>query len=105
MTGRPGKRGFTGPAGRGRGRARLEPLLPTGEELQVLLGCWVGACPTCKRPAPRWLRRTGRARAPTSQSPTSRRQRRMAIRSTFLPMSRSGATRWSSRLTGTITRS
>jgi hypothetical protein len=24
-------------------------------ELQVVLGCWAGACPTCKRPAPRWL--------------------------------------------------
>ena len=35
------------------------------KELQVLLGCWVGACPTCKQPAPRWLPRTGRARAPT----------------------------------------
>ena len=28
-------------------------------------GCWAGACPLCRRPAPRWLRRTGRARAPT----------------------------------------
>src|SRR6266511_4898584 len=22
--------------------------------LQVLLACWAGACPVCKRPAPRW---------------------------------------------------
>jgi SRSO17 transposase len=35
------------------------------EQLQVLLACWAGACPVCKRPAPRWLRRTGRPRAPT----------------------------------------
>jgi hypothetical protein len=34
-------------------------------ELQVLLACWAGACPVCKRPAPRWLRRTGRPRVPT----------------------------------------
>jgi hypothetical protein len=34
-------------------------------ELQVLLACWAGACPVCKRPAPRWLRRTGRLPAPT----------------------------------------
>jgi hypothetical protein len=35
------------------------------EQLQVLLACWAGACPVCKRPAPRWLRRTGSPRAPT----------------------------------------
>src|SRR6266496_2348252 len=35
------------------------------EQLQVLLACWAGACPLCQRPAPRWLRRTGRPRAPT----------------------------------------
>jgi DDE superfamily endonuclease len=35
------------------------------EQLQVLLACWAGACPVCQRPAPRWLRRTGRPRAPT----------------------------------------
>jgi hypothetical protein len=35
------------------------------EQLQVLLGCWAGACPPCHRPAPRWLLRPGRARAPT----------------------------------------
>src|SRR4029453_5064816 len=35
------------------------------EELQVLLGCWAGACPVCHRPAPRWLRHQGQARAPT----------------------------------------
>jgi hypothetical protein len=34
-------------------------------ELQVLLACWAGACPLCKRPAPPWLRRTGRSPAPT----------------------------------------
>jgi hypothetical protein len=34
-------------------------------ELQVLLACWAGACPVCQRPAPGWLRRTGRPRAPT----------------------------------------
>jgi SRSO17 transposase len=34
-------------------------------ELQVLLACWAGACPVCKRPAPRWLRPTGRPPAPT----------------------------------------
>jgi hypothetical protein len=28
-------------------------------------GLLAGACPVCKRPAPRWLRRTGRPRAPT----------------------------------------
>src|SRR6266498_3197533 len=33
--------------------------------LQVLLACWAGACPVCKRPAPRWLRRTGRPHVPT----------------------------------------
>jgi hypothetical protein len=35
------------------------------EQLQVLLACWAGACPTCRRPAPRWLSRQGRSRAPT----------------------------------------
>ena len=34
-------------------------------ELQVLLACWAGVCPVCKRPAPQWLRRRGRKRAPT----------------------------------------
>jgi hypothetical protein len=34
-------------------------------ELQALLACWAGACPTCKRPAPRWLGRRGRSPAPT----------------------------------------
>jgi DDE superfamily endonuclease len=34
-------------------------------ELQALLACWAGACPLCKRPAPRWLPRSGRSRAPT----------------------------------------
>ena len=34
-------------------------------ELQVLLACWAGACPVCKRPAPRWLSRRGRSCAPT----------------------------------------
>jgi DDE superfamily endonuclease len=38
-------------------------------ELQVLLACWAGACPLCKRPAPRWLRRTGRLPAQPEQSP------------------------------------
>ena len=33
--------------------------------LQVLLACWAGACPLCRRPAPRWLRHPGQARAPT----------------------------------------
>jgi hypothetical protein len=35
------------------------------EQLQVLLACWAGACPTCRRPAPHWLSRQGRSRAPT----------------------------------------
>jgi SRSO17 transposase len=35
-------------------------------ELQVLLACWAGACPVCKRPARRWLRRTGRPRVVAS---------------------------------------
>ena len=35
------------------------------DQLQVLLACWAGACPLCKRPAPRWLQRTGRPSAPT----------------------------------------
>jgi hypothetical protein len=45
-----------------RGGLTLWQLL---EQLQVLLACWAGACPVCKRPAPRWLRRTGRPQAPT----------------------------------------
>jgi len=45
----------------GVGLTLWQPL----SELQVLLGCWAGACPVCKRPAPRRLRRTGRAPAPT----------------------------------------
>jgi SRSO17 transposase len=35
------------------------------EQLQVLLACWAGVCPLCQRPAPRWLCRRGRPRAPT----------------------------------------
>ena len=35
------------------------------EQLQVLLACWAGTYPVCQRPAPQWLRRTGRPRAPT----------------------------------------
>jgi SRSO17 transposase len=35
------------------------------EQLQVLLACWAGACPLCRRPAPRWLSRRGRSPAPT----------------------------------------
>jgi hypothetical protein len=64
----------------GLGRARLPypgaaPLPKSGGvgltlwqllgELQVLLACWAGACPVCRRPAPRWLRCTGRPRVPT----------------------------------------
>jgi len=48
--------------------ARSQPpgrLHQGGEGLQVLLACWAGACPLCKRPTPRWLRRMGRPRVPT----------------------------------------
>src|SRR5512132_1706630 len=72
--------GLAPPPHPGLGRARLPdpgtaPPPKTGGvglslwqllgELQVLLAGWAGACPLCKRPAPRWLRRTGPPRAPT----------------------------------------
>jgi hypothetical protein len=34
------------------------------EQPQVVLACWAGACPTCRRPAPHWLS-PPRSRAPT----------------------------------------
>jgi hypothetical protein len=72
---RPRLGGLAPPRHAGLGRARLPhpgaattpktggvglTLWQLLAELQVLLACWAGACPVCKRPAPRWLRRTGR---------------------------------------------
>ena len=54
--------GAAGPPETGGGGQTLWQLLG---ELQLLLACWAGACPTCRRPAPRWLRHRRRARAPT----------------------------------------
>jgi SRSO17 transposase len=48
-----------------RNRRRRLSVWQLLEELQVLLGCWAGACPVCHRPAPRWLHHRGQARAPT----------------------------------------
>ena len=57
-----GRLGQAGPPETGGVGLTLWQLLG---ELQALLGCWAGACPLCKRPAPRWLRHRGQPRATT----------------------------------------
>jgi len=52
---------WSGCAARNGGVGR--PLWLLLGELQALLTCWAGACPLCKRPAPRWLCHRGRASA------------------------------------------